>query len=143
MTAVLYSLAVSSSLAWPLHRFPGQLACLFKVYQCTHTHVLSRRILLPALKTPSLTVCSSCSDKPIHTRRILSRAWPIVPIPDQPECVLTVYSYWCTRTHSPRPPPRPSYKAPHLRMRDRELILRFFAMQRTTPAGFTSPIKSW
>eukprot|EP00227_Mantoniella_beaufortii_P009054 CAMPEP_0197583730 /NCGR_PEP_ID=MMETSP1326-20131121/6541_1 /TAXON_ID=1155430 /ORGANISM="Genus nov. species nov., Strain RCC2288" /LENGTH=500 /DNA_ID=CAMNT_0043147987 /DNA_START=81 /DNA_END=1583 /DNA_ORIENTATION=- len=34
-------------------------------------------------------------------------------------------------------------KQPHLRMRDRELILRFFAMQRTTPAGFTSPIKSW
>mmetsp|Transcript_19241 Transcript_19241/g.31144 ORF Transcript_19241/g.31144 Transcript_19241/m.31144 type:complete len:178 (-) Transcript_19241:75-608(-) len=28
-------------------------------------------------------------------------------------------------------------------MKDRELILRFFAMQRTTPAGFTSPIKSW
>lgn len=34
-------------------------------------------------------------------------------------------------------------KQPHLRMKDRELILRFFAMQRTTPAGFTSPIKSW
>jgi hypothetical protein len=34
-------------------------------------------------------------------------------------------------------------KQPHLRMKDRELILRFFAMQRTTPAGFSSPIKSW
>lgn len=34
-------------------------------------------------------------------------------------------------------------KQPHLRMKDRELILRFFAMQRTTPAGFASPIKSW
>lgn len=34
-------------------------------------------------------------------------------------------------------------KQPHLRMKDRELILRFFAMQRTTPAGFKSPIKSW
>ena len=34
-------------------------------------------------------------------------------------------------------------KQPHLRMKDRELILRFFAMQRTTPAGFTSPIKAW
>jgi hypothetical protein len=32
---------------------------------------------------------------------------------------------------------------PHLRMKDRELILRFFAMQRTTPSGFSSPIKSW
>ena len=34
-------------------------------------------------------------------------------------------------------------KQPHLRMKDRELILRFFAMQRTNPAGMTSPIKAW
>ena len=32
---------------------------------------------------------------------------------------------------------------PHLRMRDRELILRFFAMLRTGPAGFASPVKAW
>ena len=32
---------------------------------------------------------------------------------------------------------------PHLRMRDRELVLRFFAMLRTGPAGFKSPAKSW
>jgi hypothetical protein len=37
------------------------------------------------------------------------------------------------------------YKAqqPHLRMRDRELILRFFAMLRTGPEGFASPVKTW
>ena len=34
-------------------------------------------------------------------------------------------------------------KMPHLRMRDRELILRFFTMQRTTPSGFYLPAKSW
>ena len=34
-------------------------------------------------------------------------------------------------------------KTPHLRMKDRELILRFFAMQRTTPEGMTSPVKAW
>ena len=34
-------------------------------------------------------------------------------------------------------------KQPHLRMKDRELILRFFAMQRTKPQGMTSPIKAW
>lgn len=34
-------------------------------------------------------------------------------------------------------------KMPHLRMRDRELILRFFAMLRTTPSGFYLPAKSW
>ena len=34
-------------------------------------------------------------------------------------------------------------KTPHLRMRDRELVLRFFAMLRTTPEGFFIPIKSW
>jgi hypothetical protein len=28
-------------------------------------------------------------------------------------------------------------------MKDRELILRFFAMQRTKPQGMTSPIKAW
>ena len=33
--------------------------------------------------------------------------------------------------------------APHLRMRDRELILRFFAMRRTGPAGLRLPIKAW
>lgn len=32
---------------------------------------------------------------------------------------------------------------PHLRMRDRELVLRFFAMLREGPAGFKSPAKSW
>ena len=32
---------------------------------------------------------------------------------------------------------------PHLRMRDRELILRFFAMLRSGPSGFTSPVKAW
>ena len=34
-------------------------------------------------------------------------------------------------------------KAPHLRMKDRELVLRFFAMRRTGPNGMTSPIKAW
>ena len=34
-------------------------------------------------------------------------------------------------------------KAPHLRMKDRELVLRFFAMRRTGPSGMTSPIKAW
>ena len=34
-------------------------------------------------------------------------------------------------------------KAPHLRMKDRELVLRFFAMRRTGPNGVTSPIKAW
>jgi hypothetical protein len=33
--------------------------------------------------------------------------------------------------------------SPHLRMRDRELILRFFAMLRTGPEGFASPVKTW
>lgn len=33
--------------------------------------------------------------------------------------------------------------APHLRMRDRELILRFFAMLKTSPDGFRSPVKAW
>jgi len=32
---------------------------------------------------------------------------------------------------------------PHMRMKDRELILRFFAMQRTTPYAFSIPVKSW
>lgn len=32
---------------------------------------------------------------------------------------------------------------PHLRMRDRELILRFFAMLRSGPEGFRSPVKGW
>ncbi|KAK3262470.1 hypothetical protein CYMTET_28677, partial [Cymbomonas tetramitiformis] len=32
---------------------------------------------------------------------------------------------------------------PHVRMKDRELILRFFAMSRTTPYGFFSPVKTW
>ena len=32
---------------------------------------------------------------------------------------------------------------PHLRMRDRELILRFFAMLKSSPEGFRSPVKSW
>lgn len=34
-------------------------------------------------------------------------------------------------------------KAPHLRMKDRELVLRFFAMRRTGPHQMTSPIKAW
>ena len=34
-------------------------------------------------------------------------------------------------------------KTPHLRMRDRELVLRYFAMLRTTPEGFFIPIKTW
>ena len=34
-------------------------------------------------------------------------------------------------------------KTPHLRMRDRELVLRYFTMLRTTPDGFFIPIKSW
>ena len=34
-------------------------------------------------------------------------------------------------------------KTPHLRMRDRELVLRYFAMMRTAPEGFFIPIKSW
>ena len=34
-------------------------------------------------------------------------------------------------------------KAPHLRMKDREMVLRFFAMRRTGPNGMTSPIKAW
>ena len=34
-------------------------------------------------------------------------------------------------------------KTPHLRMRDRELVLRYFAMLRTAPEGFFIPIKSW
>jgi len=33
--------------------------------------------------------------------------------------------------------------SPHPRMKDRELILRFFAMNRTGPAGFKPPTKSW
>lgn len=33
--------------------------------------------------------------------------------------------------------------APHMRMKDRELILRFFAMSRSTPYHFVSPVKSW
>lgn len=32
---------------------------------------------------------------------------------------------------------------PHVRMKDRELILRFFAMQRTGPEGFKLPAKAW
>jgi len=32
---------------------------------------------------------------------------------------------------------------PHVRMKDRELILRFFAMQRTGPDGFKLPAKAW
>jgi hypothetical protein len=34
-------------------------------------------------------------------------------------------------------------QGPHLRMRDRELLLRFFAMLRRGPGGFVSPAKSW
>lgn len=34
-------------------------------------------------------------------------------------------------------------QAPHLRMRDRELLLRFFALLRAGPAGFCSPVKAW
>ena len=34
-------------------------------------------------------------------------------------------------------------QGPHLRMRDRELLLRFFAMLRSGPGGFTSPVKAW
>ena len=30
-----------------------------------------------------------------------------------------------------------------MRMKDRELILRYFAMQRTTPYHFFVPVKSW
>ena len=33
--------------------------------------------------------------------------------------------------------------APNMRMRDRELCLRFFAMLRTSPYGFRTPVKSW
>ena len=32
---------------------------------------------------------------------------------------------------------------PHMRMRDRELCLRFFAMMRTSPYGFRTPVKGW
>ena len=32
---------------------------------------------------------------------------------------------------------------PHMRMRDRELCLRFFAMLRTSPYGFRTPVKAW
>ena len=32
---------------------------------------------------------------------------------------------------------------PHMRMRDRELALRFFAMLRTSPYGFRTPVKAW
>ena len=32
---------------------------------------------------------------------------------------------------------------PHIRMRDREQILRFFAMMRSTPYQFYSPVKNW
>lgn len=33
--------------------------------------------------------------------------------------------------------------APHLRMKDREMVLRFFALLRNGPAGFSSPVKAW
>ena len=32
--------------------------------------------------------------------------------------------------------------SPHLRMRDRELILRFFALVRASPSGLRSPVKA-
>jgi len=34
-------------------------------------------------------------------------------------------------------------KSPHLRMKDRELILRFFALCSTGPYGFFTPVKAW
>ena len=75
----LCTLAASSSLAWP-PVFPFQL---------------------------NLTVCAQSTGVPVHTRRILLRGLPTRSL-CQLKSDLVLKVFWCTRPHSPHPPPWPN-----------------------------------